>query len=321
MKRYYITISISFIFLALLFVGLANPEEGNTPESKEEMLFKAILPKYGPGAPSNTYLIGCPLTKESILVDAGDGTDEIMQFLRDHKLKLKYIVLTHGHGDHMIIVGKFSKLEPRPQVLSYGKKGCKHGDLIEVGSLTFEVIHTPGHSEDCLCLYLSKTKMLFTGDSFDPLLSGASFRPEDKSKMVNVLMLPNETNVYSGHGESQPSTLTGRADKSLKEKQLPPIPWTGIQAQPWNSYLLKLEKKKTQEGVFISEVEPDSPSAGAGLQKGDLITKFNSVKVTNPVLFRDMVIKAGIGKEAKLAIAKDKQEQNLMVVIKIDEKK
>ena len=185
---------------------------------------------------SNCYIVASEKTKEGMLVDAGDDPDRIMKRLQAHGVKLLFIVLTHGHLDHVGAVRKIREatgaklaahaderlagaserlmvssqfgvkldVPPPPDMLLHG------GDNIKVGDLTFKVLHTPGHSPGGICL--AGHGVVFTGDTLFNYGIGRSDFPGGNlhqlmdSIHTKLLTLPDDTVAYPGHG---PETTIG----------------------------------------------------------------------------------------------------------------
>lgn len=196
------------------------------------MLFKAFtVGQMG----VNCYLLGCEETKEAIVIDPGGDAQLIIEELEQNDLKLKAIINTHGHIDH---IGANEELKSATQaqlliheqdalMLEDPKKNLsvfiggavsqkpadrilKDGDNIEIGTIILEVMHTPGHTLGGICLKLDN--LLFSGDTLFAEGIGRSDFPGGchetllSSIKTKIMMLPNETKVYPGHG---PDTTIG----------------------------------------------------------------------------------------------------------------
>lgn len=169
---------------------------------------------------TNCYIIEDEASREAIVIDPGGEAGKIIDHIKKNKLKVKYIVITHGHFDH---VGANQKLKDETGAdilinqaddfflpLSDSPKAdhfLREGDLIKVGEITFKIIHTPGHTPGGICLYNEEKKVLFSGDT---LFNGTYGRTDlPYSSQENMLQsleklyaLPPETAVYPGHGQS-----------------------------------------------------------------------------------------------------------------------
>lgn len=136
-----------------------------------------------------TYLIYCNQTKEAVLIDASCDADELVKYLEDKKLHLKYIIITHSHGDHFVSLGQIQSKCRDVKVLKY-ESPLKDNNYIELGNLVLKIFHTPGHAADCIVIWVGR--MLFTGDSFDEDVG----REETKKRLKGKGGFP----INGGHG-------------------------------------------------------------------------------------------------------------------------
>lgn len=177
---------------------------------------------------TNCYIIGCLDTMIGAVVDPGEDGDVILNKLNSLRLQCKYIILTHGHIDH---IGALAQVHaatgaevlihtadaPRllnPNRYSYfltvdfklpqADRLLEDGDKIQIGKLTWEVIHTPGHSPGGICL--KHGNLLITGDTLFAFSVGRSDLPGGNHQvMINsiktrLLGFPDETRIFPGHG-------------------------------------------------------------------------------------------------------------------------
>jgi glyoxylase-like metal-dependent hydrolase (beta-lactamase superfamily II) len=185
----------------------------------------------------NCSIIGDETTHEAMVIDPGDDIDEILGIIAQHNLKVKQIVITHAHIDHVGGAMKLRAQTGAPILLnqndyallkmldvqanwlgmkSPGKveieSGLTHDETLRAGSLTASVLHTPGHTEGSVCLYFAAEKLLIAGDTLFARsigrtdLPGGSFEKIMSSLHNRVLALPDETLVIPGHG---PRTTIG----------------------------------------------------------------------------------------------------------------
>src|SRR5262245_51164791 len=119
----------------------------------------------------NCYLYACPETLEAVIIDPGDEAPRILERIRELKFIPRYIVNTHGHIDHICAIDEVSEVYPVPLAIHpddvpmytdkqvaqlFGRKAplvkrspdilLREGDMLTFGSLTLEVLHTPGHT-------------------------------------------------------------------------------------------------------------------------------------------------------------------------------
>lgn len=185
---------------------------------------------------TNCYIVACGETGEAMVIDPGlsEGEcGEILDEISAHHLQLRYIVNTHGHPDHTSCNGVLKQatgaeilihqddghllIEPRglfveAVVSPPADRLVRDGDMIRVGKLEFEVIHTPGHSRGGVSLYCESESVIFSGDTLFNRsigridLAGSSAEDMGRSLREKLMKLPEQTIVYPGHG---PETTIG----------------------------------------------------------------------------------------------------------------
>jgi hydroxyacylglutathione hydrolase len=165
---------------------------------------------------TNVYLVSD--SGEAIVIDPASGSFlKIMKAKAEQKLHIASIFITHSHWDH---VGDLKKLQEALSVPVYihekdGQESitsCPHKflqdhDELRVGTLSFQVIHTPGHTEGSCCLYCKSENILFSGDTlFQGTCGNLAFSRTSREDMLSSLKklskLPKETRVLCGHGEA-----------------------------------------------------------------------------------------------------------------------
>lgn len=161
---------------------------------------------------TNCYLIGDEETKQGAIIDPGDESGRILQAVQALGLDVRYILLTHGHFDHTTGVNGILRVYPVPVYIHPEEKMkeqanspiqfYEEGDKLPLGSLTVEVMHTPGHSKGSVVLRVGD--VLFTGDTLfrDSCgrtdLYGGSY-PEILASLKRLYNLPGDYKVYPGH--------------------------------------------------------------------------------------------------------------------------
>lgn len=185
---------------------------------------------------TNCYIVGCSETKKGVVIDPGGHPERILAEVERHGLTVKYVFNTHAHFDHTdangaIIQATGAPLALHPQDLPLLKASggaalfgmqadpsplpnvdLHAGDELEVGTLCFQVLHTPGHTPGHVCLYEPTQGVLFDGDVLfyqgigRTDLPGGSWQQLMDSIQQVLFTLPDDTVIYSGHG---PATTIG----------------------------------------------------------------------------------------------------------------
>jgi glyoxylase-like metal-dependent hydrolase (beta-lactamase superfamily II) len=192
---------------------------------------------------TNCYVLACPETLKAMIIDPGAfnaaEVDNILGIISQHGLIPQYILNTHGHIDHIAGNSQLKKAT-RAELLIHSSdarmllSGASNGSLlfgqelvsppadklledwqaIELGNLLIRVIHTPGHTPGCICLYVDKT--LFSGDTLFAGSVGRTDLPGGSEEQIiqsikqKLMILPEDTLVRPGHG---PRTTIGREKK------------------------------------------------------------------------------------------------------------
>lgn len=178
---------------------------------------------------SNSYIIASD--GEGVVIDCGVPHEQIIEAANKVGIKIKYILLTHGHIDHIIYLDSLRKATGA-QVLIHeedkdmitnpmhnmgiflGVEGIfkkadgiiKDGDIINVGKETIEVIHTPGHTRGGVCFKLFHN--IFTGDTlFKTSIGRTDFEGGNMREILNsikekIMIFQDNTIIYPGHGEA-----------------------------------------------------------------------------------------------------------------------
>lgn len=187
---------------------------------------------------SNCFIVGSESDKKGIIIDPGADASAIVNAVREAGLSIELIVATHNHVDHVgalrqvkeatgapyavheadaeslmpdvfgrmlgVMMSRSLKAPPKPDRL------LRDGDVIEVGDLEFSVLHTPGHTPGGISL--RGDGFVFSGDTLFNFgigrtdLSGGDYATLMNSIVTKLMVLPDETVVYPGHG---PKTTIG----------------------------------------------------------------------------------------------------------------
>ena len=181
----------------------------------------------------NCCVVACAETKEAAIIDPGGEAEDILALVKDMGVKVTHLLHTHGHFDHILATGevaaatgarilihqndralyenlpaqghRFGFRAERPPDPSQWLVG---GETITVGTLSFQVLHTPGHTPGSVGYYLDdEGGVLFAGDTLFAESVGRTDFPGGSSKdlatsiRTQLYVLPSETRVIPGHGD------------------------------------------------------------------------------------------------------------------------
>ena len=180
---------------------------------------------------TNCYFAVNDETKEMILIDPGANADRLIQIIEEEKLNPVAILLTHGHFDHIGAANEVrehygikiyascdeEKLLASPARNLSNAYGMSlrvtadvlhnDGDILELAGLKIKAIHTPGHTAGGTCYYIESDKTLMSGDTLFAGSVGRTDYPTASSAAMmeslhdKLCKLPDDTDVYPGHGE------------------------------------------------------------------------------------------------------------------------
>ena len=167
--------------------------------------------KLGPWG-TNAYIMVCRQTGDSVLIDAPADASTLTRRLQG--TNLKYILLTHSHVDH---IGALSELQSKLKVslAAHAADSTKlpsppeillnDNDTVPFGKVKLKVLHTPGHTLGSLCFKIRKH--LICGDTIFPGGPGKTGSPADLKQIIKsitekIFVLPDDTEIHPGHGDS-----------------------------------------------------------------------------------------------------------------------
>ena len=179
---------------------------------------------------TNTYFAYDEESKKGFIVDPGGYSKGLSDKIHELDLELEYIILTHGHADHIMGVEQYLKDFPNAKVVAdkdeaamladvnfnmsaqFGNPttltadiNVEDGDTLQVGNMNLKFLHTPGHSPGGMCIYIAEENTLFSGDTLFYAsigrtdFPGCSFKELADSIHNKLWDLPDETQVFPGH--------------------------------------------------------------------------------------------------------------------------
>jgi hydroxyacylglutathione hydrolase len=228
------TTGILVILASLLTVMYCTSFRKDVNRVEKPMIFETL--EVGPLG-VNCYILGCETSRDGVVIDPGGDVSQIAAVVRKHGLKIRYIINTHGHFDHVGGNLQAVKAFGAPLLIhesdaamlgraadvarTYGMQGenspapdaflTENAEIV-FGSHRIKVLHTPGHTQGGCCLYLEAERTVITGDTLfaDSIgrtdLPGGSHEQLLQSIRSKLFVLPEEVTAYPGHG---PSTTIG----------------------------------------------------------------------------------------------------------------
>ena len=186
----------------------------------------------------NCSIFGDEASHEALVIDPGDNIEEIQAVLARHALKVTAIVITHAHIDHIGGAAKLKAATGAPVYMNENDQelydhldvqaswlgmetpqkvsidvNAKDGDSVALGGEAFHVLHTPGHTQGSISLWIPAENKLIAGDTLFRDSIGRTDLPGGNERQIlqsihdKLLPLPEEVTVVPGHG---PNTTIGR---------------------------------------------------------------------------------------------------------------
>lgn len=181
---------------------------------------------------TNAYILVCRNTAQSVVVDAPADAGTILQVLKE--TSPRYILITHNHMDHTGALSDLKSALGVPIAAHPADAGrlpvspdqlLNDGDVITFGDVQLSVLHTPGHTPGSICFLTGK--YLIAGDTIFPDGPGKTGSPADFKKIVEsltgkIFVLPDDTQIFSGHGKSTILKKERRAFEAFSARPLDP---------------------------------------------------------------------------------------------------
>lgn len=195
---------------------------------------------------ANCYIVTDEKTKDAVVIDCGEYTQELEEKLSDKSLK--YILLTHGHYDHILGVYDLKEAHPEAQIVIHKEEAYKltddlpsfahemmpgvqkyvpaditveEGDKITFGGTEITVIHTPGHSKGGVCYFVEEERTIFTGDTLFCLTVGRmdffdSSEDEMLESITRLYNMPGDYEIYPGHNRATTMEYEKRRNRYMR---------------------------------------------------------------------------------------------------------
>jgi len=207
---------------------MISERSGHIMDGKQIKIITKVLGSVG----TNCYFIVNVSTNDTIIIDPADSPATIESVVLENGLKPQAILLTHGHFDHILAANQIKQKFNIP-LIACGKEknliensglnlSASYGALVElkdvqyvqdreildIAGFSINVIHTPGHTEGSACYYFSNEDVLISGDTlFFESVGRSDFPTGSLSQIIcsikeKLLILPEKTVVYPGHGDT-----------------------------------------------------------------------------------------------------------------------
>ncbi|MCM4161244.1 MBL fold metallo-hydrolase [Antarcticibacterium flavum] len=275
-----------------------------------------------------SYVIGCQKTGEAIVIDAKRDIDTYLEIAQQNNLRITHVTETHIHADFLAGTRELNAVTGAKMYLSdeggpdwsyqFDHIGLKDGDSIQVGNLTLDVMHTPGHTPESISFLLTDNPasrepvMLFTGDFVfvgdigrpDLLEKAAGLKgTQDKGaedmyrSLKKFSELPAHLQVWPGHGAG-----------SACGKALGAVPSTTVGYEKIRNWAFQYEDNKKGFIDYLLEGQPEPPKYFAMMKKLNKEERPLLTEVPKHKKLSEKEFKEAYDKGIKIIDARDKQE-------------
>ena len=273
-----------------------------------------------------SYFIGCQQAGVAAVIDAKRDVDTYLEIAKANNMKITHIFETHIHADFLAGSRELAKLTGADMYLSdeggegweyeFSHYGLKNGDKIKMGNLSFDVLHTPGHTPESISFLLTdnpasaKPVMIFTGDF---VFVGDIGRPDLLEKAAGIVgtadagalqmynsiqkfaELPGYIQVWPGHGAG-----------SACGKALGAVPSTTVGYEKIRNWALQFENDKTGFVKYLLEDQPEPPKYFAMMKKLNKVDRPLLTEVPKQKLLSSTALKDAMANGIKLIDARNK---------------
>ncbi|MBC7508926.1 MAG: MBL fold metallo-hydrolase [Ferruginibacter sp.] len=275
-----------------------------------------------------SYFIGCQKAGVAAVIDPKRDVDTYLEIAKANNMKITHIFETHIHADFLAGSRELAKLTGAEMYLSdeggegweyeFSHHGLKDGDKIEMGNLSFDVLHTPGHTPESISFLVTdnpasaKPVMLFTGDF---VFVGDIGRPDLLQKAAGIVgtadagalqmynsiqkfaELPDYIQVWPGHGAG-----------SACGKALGAVPSTTVGYEKITNWAFQFKNDKPGFVKYLLEDQPEPPKYFAMMKKLNKVERPLLTEVPKQKLLSSTELKDAMAKGIKLIDARDKVE-------------
>lgn len=275
-----------------------------------------------------SYFIGCQKAGVAAVIDPKRDVDTYLEIAKANNMKITHVLETHIHADFLSGSRELAKITGADMYLSdeggegweyeFPHTGVKDGDKIKLGNLTFDVLHTPGHTPESISFLLTdnpainKPVMLFTGDF---VFVGDIGRPDLLEKAAGMKgtqdvgakqmyesikkfeALPDYIQVWPGHGAG-----------SACGKALGSVPSSTVGYEKIRNWAFQFEKDETGFVKYLLEDQPEPPKYFAMMKKLNKVDRPLLTEVPKLRELSEEELKANLAKGMKLIDARDKSE-------------